>query len=467
MVGRHVGTLGALMILAGCSAKQTTPEEGEASKEISLEPKLSFTSTAPSSEPVETEASHPAKVSPIAQSKGTAQIIVRVGKDVITNTDIIERCRMIALFSHRGDDPAFQKNIRPQVKEKLIEEALYEQLASQFKLDVEDETVKAYVEDYAARSGATRTAFEAELKRNGIYDSFIHLIRSQVIWSYVLMSAAQKDLLRISEKQIDEEIDKLKTNDRKRQYSVFEIVFYAKDKVHAKEAAQKTHQELVKMSQKMPSLKAFQALAQQLSQGATASEGGYRGWVVEDELDAASKDALCHLPSGQFSSPVQVRPGEYRIFYLNNLKEPGFAPQSQAKVELCVVSIPLTLKTPPEQQAVIQRRVEALVDCSSKEELQGVAKDFGYSSKIVTKALAELPMDPDSLKINACTRPIFTGESLEVVMPLRRLTPPKSEEKIDREEVRQSLEYKRKMIQAKKVVKDFESRILIQDYENG
>lgn len=447
----------ALLLLVGC---HSIPKDPPVASTTSI-PQTSTSAPVPASS-ISAKPSIAAK----APSPDAAKIVLRVGKDVITNTDIAERCRLIAALSHQDDDAEFRKNVRSQVKEKLIEEAVYEQMAERFNLDISEEMVKAYVEDYAGRTGTTSAKFKEALKGYGILDTFLRLIRAQIISSYITMSATQKDLLRVSEKQIDAEIAKMKANEKKRQYALSEIVFYSNGKVRAQEAATKTHQELVKMSQRMPAMKAFQALAQQLSQAPTASDGGYRGWVTESELDLASQKALKTLSLGHFSEPILVRPGEYRILYLNNIKEPGYAPHSQTRVEVCTVSIPLTRSTPPEQQAQIQRRVEALIKCTSRAEFEGVAKDFGYSSKITTQPLSNLPIDLASLNINACTPPVFTGKSLEIFMPLRRLDPPKSETKIDRAEVKESLEYRMKLTQARKVIQDFKNHILIQDCEH-
>lgn len=447
-----------LLLLGGCYHT----EQG-------LSPVLPMFATTPSQDSQPAVSSHATRrdlpSSTKRSSEEATRIVLRVGKDVITNTDIAERCRMVAALSHQEDAAEFMKNIRHQVKEKLEEEVIYEQIADRFKLDVSEEMVKAYVGDYALHLGTEPEKFKEALKKYGIHDTFIRLIRSQIIWSYIVASASQKDLLRISEKQIDKEISKIKVNEKKRQYAFSEIVFYSNGNIQAQEIADKTHRELVKMSRQVQPIKAFQTLAQQLSQAPTASDGGYRGWVAKEELELPMRRALERLSLGHFSEPILVRPGEYRILYLNNLKDPGFAPRSQARVELCMVSIPLTPATPSEQQAQIQRRVETLIKCTSKEEFEGVAEDFGYSAKTEMCSLATLPIAPDELKVNACSQPIFTGKSLEIFMLLRRFDPPRSETKVDRKDIRESLEYQVKLVQAKKVVQDFKNRIFIQDYE--
>lgn len=396
--------------------------------------------------------------------EGCARIAIRVGKDVITNIDIQERCKMIAFFSHKENDARFVDNIRPQVKQKLVDEVIYEQIAAQSKMDVEKEVVQAYIRDYAERYGLSCVKFEELLKKTGIFNTFINLIRSRVIGSYIFMSAIQKDLLRISEKQIEDEIIKMKKDEKKIQYSLFEIVFYSKGNLSAQDTASKTYQELVKLKEKMPPIKAFQSLAQQLSQASTAQEGGYRGWVVEGSMDYASEAAIKKLSIGDFTKPIQIRPGEYRIFYLNDLKKPGYAPYSETQVDLCVVSIPFCNNLSQEEQLVIQRRIEALMECTSEKEFQGVAEDFEYSFKRITKKLEELPTNVLDIKLNVCLRPIFTGKSLEIYMPLRQ-TAKKIELSIDRESISRSLEYQRKSLYAEKVIKDFKNRVLIQDYD--
>jgi parvulin-like peptidyl-prolyl isomerase len=338
-----------------------------------------------------------------------AIIAAKVGKEVITNVDIDSRCKMIALFAGKENDVQFMNNIRLQVIQKLIDESCYEQLAVQFKIDIGQDNVNDYLEDYAKSFGFERTVFIELTKKHGVYNSLVSMIRARLIMSYIVMSALQKELTRISEKQINKEIERIKTNEKKVQYSVLEIVFNSKGKVEAKEAAEKAYSELIRQSEREPAIRVFQTLAQQLSQSSTSQDGGYIGWVVDGQLDEVSSQTIKSLDVGTFSKPIRIRSGEYRIFFLNDIKQPGFAPYSETQIELLFVSIPFNESKTKDEQRIIQSQLDALRTSNSEKEFCGIAVDFGLEPKRVTRTLDNVPKIIASAEIGKCVHPFFSG----------------------------------------------------------
>ncbi|MDR1907914.1 MAG: SurA N-terminal domain-containing protein, partial [Holosporales bacterium] len=312
------------------------------------------------------------------KAKG-ATIVAKVGKDVITNADVLARCMMIAVFSNQSTEPNsnFIRNIRSQVIQKLIDEAVYGQIAARSKLDIDDSDINNYVKNYSQQCGMLQSQFEEILKKQGILATFKKLAKAKIIASVFNSSACQSDLARVTEQQITKRIDEITANDSKTQYSISEIVFYSKGNVAAEHSANKTFEEIqTQMNAKAaPNSKIFQDFAQQLSQAPTAQNNGHRGWVVEDELDGASKEEIKKLKLGTCSRPVKVRNGEYRIYFLNDIKQPGHLPYSDTTVDLCVVTVPYNPSIPQNEQESIQRRVNALMICTSEQELKGTADE--------------------------------------------------------------------------------------------
>jgi hypothetical protein len=160
---------------------------------------------------------------------------------------------------------------------------------------------------------------------------------------------------------------------------------------------------------------------------------------------------------GAFTLPIKVRPGEYRIFFLSDVKQPGFQPYSETQIELRVVSIPCNPSMPEEEQLVIRRRVDTLMECKSLSELDGMAGDYGYSVETVVRSLDVLPSDVD---LNKCSRPIFTGQSLEIMMPLKKTLKPLSID-INKDQVQTALENQLRTTAAEKIFKNYKNRLLI------
>ncbi|MDR0625080.1 MAG: peptidylprolyl isomerase [Holosporales bacterium] len=425
-----------------------------------------------------------------------AVIEVRVNKDVITNIDIQERLNLLAFLLNQNVEQL--QHLRGQVIQRLIDETLYEQLGERFKFNIQEDAGNHFVEESAANHGLTKVQFIQHLKERGAYNSFMKMIRKHLIHSYIVMGGAQKELTRVSETELEDAIKKLKANKTEVQYFLSEIVFCQEgvavetDKqpksgqkrsatqqnksaktspgksapsptpsTSALAAANRVYNELMEMTKKMPSFAAFRIMAQQFSQGASADEGGKVGWSTEGQMDQPTREAVKRLKIGEISKPLLMPDGSYKILMLNNKKSPGMAPDSEKKLKIVAVSIPFNPSMSRGEVEVVQRRLATLGDCVSEEEFRGIASDFGY--KVVTVLREEIAL-PDIIrdaKINTCTPPLFTGESLDICMVLGK-EHPKSEENIDRAEVEEALQQRKRMVQGEKIFKAFQGRSLIE-----
>lgn len=430
-----------VLLLVGCS------------KHRGIEPPM-ITTTAPSSD-ILTEGLSALSTSQLP-SNG-ARIVAKVGTKIITNADVDTRCKMVALLSGKSGDEVFMKRIAQQVLEKLVDECVYELMAAQFKIDITENDVNEFFHNYVQAVGMTDAKFTEYLKRNGVHATFMQTERAQAIEYCIIMGAMSKKLLRVTEAQIQEKIDKIKEDEKKTQYSVLEIVFYPKDGVAPDSAARKTYDELRRMIEQMPPISAFQSLARQLSQANTAQNGGYRGWVTAEDLGLAATDVIRTMDVGAFSEPIKVRAGEYRIFFLNDVKQPGFQPYSETQVELRVVSIPYDPSMSDDKQLVIQRRIGTLMGCKSQSELDGMAADYGYQVQTIVRSRDVLPSD---VELNKCSKPVFTGKSLDVMMPLKK-TLKSTKLDINKDQVQMALEHQLKTTAAEKIFKNYKNRLLI------
>lgn len=398
-----------------------------------------------------------------AEKKIQPKKVASVGKDVITDCDILSRCRLLAFMSHIPCSDEFIHEARDQIKQRLIDEAVYEQMAEQFNIVPETSSVRATFEDYAQSVKLSLTAFENKLREMGCYDSCLALVRANIIGSYIYMSAVPKDLLRFSEQQIQRKKRELEAAQKEKQYEVLEIVCYTDSKGNAASKIQKVLSKLETMRKEMPPVHAFQECVALYSQGPSAKRNGYLGWVGLARFDKSSKRALTNMSVGSCSAAIQTRKNECRLLFLNDIKNPGFVPLRQSALRVATVTIPFSQKTPKEEEAVIQRRIPALLSCKSPEELHAVAKDFGYKFEYTNTTLGQAEF-MRTATANQCQQPIFTGEALVIPMLVSRTTP-KVTDKIDEEDIIRQLEHQKKTEQTEKIIKDFRLHIAIRDHE--
>lgn len=108
-----------------------------------------------------------------SQDKSKVRVVIRVNDAVITNSDIDIRRKMMSEFMHRKD-PGFLKLIRPQVQQRLIDEALYEQIAQKFKIDLSKDMLKDNFERQAKRFGLPSAQdFEKQLRQLNLFETFM------------------------------------------------------------------------------------------------------------------------------------------------------------------------------------------------------------------------------------------------------------------------------------------------------
>ncbi|MDR0632898.1 MAG: peptidylprolyl isomerase [Holosporales bacterium] len=451
------------LVLAGCAPKEHLDFEEECSAAESTSGNTSSNGES-SNNNARIPCTIQKQISQAKRGKGeTSHIVVSVNKAVITNSDINERCKMIALFSNRSNDAGFVKSIQAQVEQRLIDEALYEQLAEKIKIDIRDDMLNDAFADYSARLSLTLPALKQKLVQNGILESFTKMVRSRVISSCVVTFALPKDLARVSEKKIEQEIKAAYKSDSKKQYSFSEIVFCpgrASQNVSPKVMAENTYAELKKMGTQMPPAQAFALLAQQLSQGASAADGGARGWVTDGQFDNEIRSELQKLKVGAFSKPLLLKNGNCKLIFLNDIKEPGRTPYSQSSMRIAVVSIPFKRDETKEQLVRVERRVATFMDCQSEKEMHDLAQDFQYQFKIVERSPAVVPEIISTAKINTCAGPVFTGESLDIYMLLSHKYE-KSKISVEKKEMQEILEQQKRVNFAEKIFKNFKNKALI------
>jgi peptidyl-prolyl cis-trans isomerase SurA len=276
----------------------------------------------------------------------------------------------------------------------------------------------------------------------------------------------QKELIRITEEEIDDGVKRIKKNNEQTQYSVSEIVFCPnKNGESIKKVAEKTYDELIKMTEKMPPSMAFQILAQQLSQSASATDGGLLGWFTQEKMDKQTSDVVKELKIGCFGKPVSMPNGNYRILCLNDVKEPGKAPYSESSLRVAVLSLPFNRSMPEAEAIRINKRLPTIMESESEQELHDIANDFGYSFNTFVRGFCLLPGTFQESPLNKCMPPVFTGKAIEVYMVVGREHKKDLKGEASRAGVKENLSYKKRAAYAEKIFKNHKNRALIKFYD--
>ncbi|KCZ83672.1 peptidyl-prolyl cis-trans isomerase domain-containing protein [Hyphomonas adhaerens MHS-3] len=250
-----------------------------------------------------------------------------VNDQPISFTDVRDRARML-LLSLGGQQPSQEQvqQITGQALEQLIDEHLQLDKAAEFDLEISKEEIDGAVEGMAAQSGLTGADLKSQLLAAGIDPSSLEeQMRAEIAWNRV-MSGLYGSRIRISDNQVDDEIEQIRSATKKTQYRISEIFLFAPDaetRTQAEEAARSILEQLKAGAD-------FRVAAQRLSSAPTAATGGDMGWVSLADVSPDLAPAIEAASGPGLLDPIVVDNGVY-ILFIQNKREPA---EATTKVDL-------------------------------------------------------------------------------------------------------------------------------------
>lgn len=235
-----------------------------------------------------------------------------VNDQPISYSDVRERARLLLLSL--GGQPNQEDIVRitSQALEQLIDEKLQLEKAAEFEVEIAPEDVLASINDMAAQSGLTQDQLYQQLAASGVNPrSLEDQMRAEIAWRRI-MNGLYGSRIRISENQVGERMDQLRSASTETQYRVSEIFLFAPDagsKAQAVEAANSIRAQLIEGAP-------FQVAAQRFSSAPTSATGGDMGWVALEDLDPSVSSAIQGLGDGGLSAPIVVSNGVYLVALL-------------------------------------------------------------------------------------------------------------------------------------------------------
>ena len=250
----------------------------------------------------------------VLQLEGVAAL---VNDEPISFHDIRQRVRMLAMTVGAEITPETQQQLANTAREQLVDEILQMQAVSEFEVEVSDERVLAAVDDLAERAGVTREQLYSEFAQSGINPSTLESqMRSDIAWRN-MMSGLYGSRIRISQNQLDSELEQLRASSREVSYQLGEIFLFAPDEESKVQALQAGYSLVEQLRQGAP----FQAAAQQFSSAPTSAAGGDMGWVALKDLDPVLAEAVAASTQPGVLDPIVATDGIY-ILALRNRREP-------------------------------------------------------------------------------------------------------------------------------------------------
>ena len=263
----------------------------------------------------ETEAQTPQEIiidSVIASIDGTP-ITLREFEDKLVPK------RHISL-SDFSKDPELGKILDAMIMERLIEAE-----AAAKKLKVTPDDIDRYVSQVAAQNHMTKSEFEVALRQqNKSQEDFEKQARLEILRSRLMGQIAQSAPA-VTDEELNESVGGDKEEEESQSSEADQTVrFKLREIVLLKIAdnEEEVQGRAERVAERLEAGDDFSALAKQVSQGATAMQGGELGEVAEEDLSESVRDQVSDLEPGHYTEAIEM-PDGIRFFFLDKRYEEG------------------------------------------------------------------------------------------------------------------------------------------------
>lgn len=352
----------------------------------------------------------------MAAPQPVSQIIAVVNKDAITADDLEARYKFF-MFTSGVKDAGNKSTIMKQIMQSLIEDTIKRQAAETQHIIIPDEAIDAELEKIAQSNGATLDQMTQNFKSQGVsIKTFRDSIRAQIAWvEYVRAKHGQS--VQVSEKEINETLEKIKQKSGETQYSYVEVFL----NIDSPSQETSVRQQAENILSQLKSSSNPQAIARQFSQSTSAQQGGMVTLVSENRLDPALKTAFQSAGDNNVVGPVRVNGG----FLVAKLMEKRFAGQADANlndITLCQVSVSLPEESNEAALTELKTKLDEISEVKGCAAFKDKIKNMGAQATEQTIKMGQLPPELRTLVnktgMGRCLQPMRTDEhTLTLMMP--------------------------------------------------
>jgi len=292
---------------------------------------------------------------PAAVAQNPFEAVIKVNDRAITRFEIEQRARLLTLFRAPGDP-------RKLAREQLIEDRLKLDAARAAGLEIDEGTLRAAMDDFAARGDMTADEMVQRLAQAGVEEStFRAFVRSGVTWRELVRA---KFASRVSVNEDDIERAKLALSGTSGvRVLLSEIV------LPVPQGQMQQVQERARELSEIDSIPEFADAARRYSAAPSAERGGRMDWTSITELPEALRPVVLALSPGEVSDPL---PTEQAIVLLQmrDIAETEVPEPRYAAIEYAMYLI-----DGGRSNAALDRAAEVKARVDTCDDLYGVAKD--------------------------------------------------------------------------------------------
>lgn len=347
------------------------------------------------------------------------RVVARVNDDAITDFDLAQRVLFAIKTSGLQDSPDLRQRMAPQMLRQMVDERLQVQNAARLGVKPTEAEIQNRYAEIERSAGLGRGQFRQYLQSVGVAPDIANQqIEAQIAWAKIIRRKVRSQV-DVSEAEIDDAMNRMRSNVGKTETRVAEI-FVPVDRADSVDEGKRSADRIMEQLRRGAP---FAAVAQQFSQGASASAGGDLGWVLPGALDPSLEAALERVQPRTFSEPVRSGSG-WHILYVVDRRPFAASRPDDVKLNLVQMTLALPTNASPEETSratsEAQKAMSGVRQCSDLHVLSRQVKG-STSGDLNGVRVGDLAANPQMyeqlprLPIGGTAGPFRVAEGLQVV----------------------------------------------------
>ena len=342
-------------------------------------------------------------------------IVAVVNDEAITLTDLINRLDLIIISSNLPNTNVTRENLADQVLQTLINEKLNYQEAKKLNINVSDSEIKKSINVIEKRNSLPENSLIQTLSKNRISPSaIIEQVKAQITWEKII-SKIIRPRIKVTENEINNEINIMKSNEEKNEYKYSEI-FLNFDQLQKK---QKIINTVLKIREQLDT-KNFSEIANQMSQSSSAKFGGQVNWTVESSVPKAILETISNMNKDNISEPIVTNTGVF-IIKLEEKRKFKLPDLTKSAVKIATLRF---LISPNEENvdSILEENLREIQKTNSCEQLDEIKNNSsqkygGFFGKVLLQTLPKkFKEELEKLKPQERSDLLYTPDGIFILM---------------------------------------------------
>jgi len=256
----------------------------------------------------------------VARARVVEKIAALVGDDIILQSEVEDRAAPlladVASIANAGEREARSSSIRREVLDRLVDDQLLAQQATELKLTVSDDEIDRAIQQIRRDYGLNDGQLRDELRKQGLSMTTYRMNTKKEILKYRVLNIAVGSKINVGDSEVQSYYDRhmKSSNVQVRASHIFIAIPEDADNASVLER-EKLAKSLLERAQ---AGEEFAKLAREYSQDAgTRADGGDLGFIGRDILPKPLEELLFSMKIGDVRGPVRADRGFHVIMLVD------------------------------------------------------------------------------------------------------------------------------------------------------